>query len=182
MYFTLIKPEVTTASMQSNLSLLEALGGVARSQFRTLLEQLAELQNQSLATPIDRDGHGGRHHGHGEGLIGATRDMIAIVKVMDRMAGELLLESKQSWESVGYVSGNVHKIAFGRWRALGGRTLNDLHAAAVEEKLRRTPRLMISLLEVATILEEAFADLRPAKKEPISGKSESCSVDVAPIQ
>jgi len=41
---------------------------------------------------------------------------------------------------------------------------------------------MISLLEVATILEEAFADLRPAKKEPISGKSESCSVDVAPIQ
>ncbi|MDA9407045.1 hypothetical protein XH98_21790 [Bradyrhizobium sp. CCBAU 51745] len=175
MYFTLIKPEVATASMQSNLSLLEALAGVARTQFTTLLDQLADLQSQSVAaSAIERDGHGG--------LIGARRDMIAIIKVMQRMADELLQESKQSWESVGYISGNVHKIAFGRRRLLGGRTPNDLHAAAVEEKLRRTPRLMISLLEVATILEEAFADLRPVKKERISGNSEGCSVDVAPVQ
>ncbi|WFU37430.1 hypothetical protein QA640_23390 [Bradyrhizobium sp. CB82] len=85
--------------------------------------------------------------------------MIAIVKVMDKMADELLLESRQSWASVGYVSGNVHKITFGRWRLLGGRTRNDVSAVAVDERLRRMPRLVISLLEVATILEEAVADL-----------------------
>jgi hypothetical protein len=96
-------------------------------------------------------------------LAAATEDLIAIVTVMDRMAGELLLESKQLWASVGYVSGNVHKISFGRWRLLGSRKRNDLFAVAVDERLRRMPRLVISLLEVATILEEAVADLHPVK-------------------
>lgn len=164
MYFTLIKPQVASASMRTNLSFLEALVGIARSRFTALLVQLAELHNQSPATTRIERGHGGKYHGHGHSLTGARRDIIAIIKVMDRMAEELLLESKQSWESVGYVSGNIHKIAFGRWRLLGGQALNDLRAVAVEERLRRAPRLVISLLEVATILEEAVADLRPVKE------------------
>lgn len=181
MYFILIKPKVASASMQTNLSLLEALVGTARSRFRTLLAQLAVLHNQSLATTfIERGGHGGKHHGHGHSFNGSTRDMIAIIKVMDRMADELLLDVRQSWESVGYISGNVHKIDFGRWRLLGARTPNGLHAVAVEEKLRRTPRLVISLLEVATTVEETLADLVPVKEGRDAQQTDDASVDCAP--
>ncbi|MDH2401917.1 hypothetical protein QCM77_18410 [Bradyrhizobium sp. SSUT18] len=164
MHFRTIKPHAMSVSAQTNLSFLEDLVRAARSRFAALLDGLAELQARPLPKPpVERRFHdidpGNRAHG----LAGATDDLIAIVTVMDRMAGELLLESKQLWASVGFVSGNVHKIAFGRWRLLGSRKRNDLFAVAVDERLRRTPRLVISLLEVAAILEGAVADLRPAK-------------------
>lgn len=175
MYFTLVKPKVASASMQTNMSLLEALVRTARSRFTA---QLAELHNQSPPTTLsERDGHSGKHDGHGQSLAGATRGMIAIIKVMDQMADELLLESKQSRDSVGHVSGNVHKIAFGRWWLLGGRTPNDISAVAVEEKLRRTPRLVISLLEVAAILEGTVVELMPVKEGRTLSKRDDVPVD-----
>lgn len=163
MYFTTIKPHVMSASAQTNLSFLDDLVRAARSRFAALLDRLTELQARpSPRTPSERF-HDSNPGSCAHGLAGATEDMIAIVSVLDRMAGELLLESKELWASIGYVSGNVHKITFGRWRLLGSRKRDDLFAVAVDEKLRRMPRLVISLLEVATILEGAVADLQPAK-------------------
>lgn len=164
MYFTTIKPQVMSESAQANLALLEDLVRAARSRFAALVDKLTELR----AAPSPRASSEQRSHGDGpgssaRGLAGAIEDLIAIAAVMDRMAGELLLESKQLWASVGFVSGNVHKITFGRWRLLGSRKRNDLFAVAVDERLRRMPRLVISLLEVATILEEAIVDLHPGK-------------------
>ncbi|MDA9496022.1 hypothetical protein XI05_00305 [Bradyrhizobium sp. CCBAU 11357] len=174
MYFTLIRSKAAAASMQTNLSLLEALVLTARSRFTSLLARLSELHNQSLAVTLSESvGHSRKSQGDVYSLVGATRDMIAIIKAMDRMADELLLESRQSWGAVGDISSNVHEIAFGRWRLLGGRKLNDLRAVAVEEKLRRTPRLVISLLEVATILEESVADLAPMEG-PQRTKQQDC--------
>ena len=159
MHFTLIRPDATSDSMRTNLSVLEDLVRAARSRFAVLLRKLNELQGKPLAR-ISAGRVDDRHPDRSaQGLARATQDMIAIIVAMDRMANELLLESRQSWASVGYVSGNVHKVAFGRWRLLGGRTWNDLSAVAVDERLRRMPRLAISLLEVVTILEEAVADL-----------------------
>jgi hypothetical protein len=164
MYFTTIKPEVMTRSAQTNLAFLEDLVRAARSRFAALAEKLTELQaSRSPKTSNERRSHDAGPGSRACGLASATEDLIAIVTVMDRMAGELLLESKHLWASVGFVSGNVHKIAFGRWRLLGSRKRNDLFAAAVDERLRRMPRLMISLLEIATILEEAIVDLHPGK-------------------
>ena len=164
MYFTTIKPHVMSASAQTNLSFLEDLVRAACSRFAALVDKLTELQARPLSKmPAERTSHDNNPGSRAHGLAAATEDLIAIVTVMDRMAGELLLESKQLWASVGYVSGNVHKISFGRWRLLGSRKRNDLFAVAVDERLRRMPRLVISLLEVATILEEAVADLHPVK-------------------
>ncbi|KRQ00969.1 hypothetical protein [Bradyrhizobium manausense] len=162
MYFTLIRSKAASASMQANLSLLEALVRTARSRFSTLVARLSELHNRSVAIALWASlGKSGKHNGHGDSLASVARDAIAVIKVMDRMADELLLESKQSLSSVGHLSGNVREIAFGGWRLLGGQSMNDLRAVAVEEKLRRMPRLVISLLEVATILEGTVADLAP---------------------
>jgi hypothetical protein len=162
MYFTTIKPQVMSASARSNLSFLEDIVRAARSRFAALLDRLTELKAEpspETRSELSQDGNpGNRAHG----FAGATDDLIAVVTVMDRMAGELLLESKELWASLGYVSGNVHKITFGRLRLLGGRKRDD-PSVAVDEKLRRMPRLVISLLEVATILEGAVADLQPAK-------------------
>ena len=170
MYFTTIKPHVMSASAQTNLSFLEDLVCAARSRFAALLDKLTELQTRPLLKiPSERTSPDNNPGSRAHGLAGATEDLIAIVTVMDRMAGELLLESKQLWASVGFVSGNVHKIAFGRWRLFGSRKRNDLFAVAVDEKLRRMPRLVISLLEVATILEEAVADLQPAETREGAG-------------
>lgn len=162
MYFTTIKPHVMSASAQTNLSFLEDLVRAARSRFAALADKLTKLQASSLSRiPCERSSRDNNPGSRAHGLAGVTEDLIAIVTVMDRMAGELLLESKQLWASVGFVSGNVHKISFGRWRLLGSRKRNDLFAVAVDERLRRMPRLVISLLEVATILEGAVADLQP---------------------
>ncbi|MGY3501542.1 MULTISPECIES: hypothetical protein [unclassified Bradyrhizobium] len=160
MYFTLIRSKAASESMQANLSLLEALVRTARSRFSTLVAQLSDLHNRSLHFVLRESvDNPGRHNGHGDSLACVARDTIAVIKVMDRMADELLGESKQSLSSVGYLSGNVREIAFGGWRLLCGQTSNDLRAVAVEEKLRRMPRLVISLLEVATILEGTVTDL-----------------------
>ena len=160
MYFTLIRSKPASESMQANLSLLEALVRTARSRFSTLVARLSDLHNRSLDFVLREtvDNSGG-HNGSGDSLACVARDTIAVIKVMDRMADELLVESKQSLSSVGYLSGNVREIAFGGWRLLCGQTSNDLRAVAVEEKLRRMPRLVISLLEVATILEGTATDL-----------------------
>jgi len=164
MHFRTIKPHVMSASARTNLSFLEDLVRAARSRFSALLDRLGEPQARSLPKPLGERRFRGINAGsRTHGLAGATEDLIAIVTVMDRMVGELLLESKQSWASIGSVSGNVHKVAFGRLGLLGGRKRNDLSAVAVDERLRRTPRLVISLLEVATILEEAVADLQSVK-------------------
>ncbi|PPQ13687.1 hypothetical protein CV770_41310 [Bradyrhizobium sp. AC87j1] len=105
MYFTLIRSKAAAASMQTNLSLLEALVQAARSRFTSLLARLSELHNQSLAVTLSESiGHSRTNQGDGYGLVGATRDMIAIIKAMDRMADELLLESRQSWGAVGDIS------------------------------------------------------------------------------
>ncbi|WP_342729937.1 hypothetical protein [Bradyrhizobium sp. B117] len=162
MYFTTIKPHVMSASAQTNLSSLEDLVRAARSRFAALADKLTKLQASPLSKiPSEWSSRDNNPGGGAHGLAGVTEDLIDIVTVMDRMAGELLLESRQLWESVGFVSGNVHKISFGRWRLLGSRKRNDLFAVAVDERLRRTPRLVISLLEVATILDGAVADLQP---------------------
>ncbi|SFI54393.1 hypothetical protein SAMN05216525_11076 [Bradyrhizobium sp. Gha] len=160
MYFTLIRSKPASESMQANLSLLEALVRTARLRFSTLVARLSDLHNRSLEFVLRESvDNSGVHNGYGDSLACVARDTIAVIKVMDRMADELLLESKQSLSSVGYLSGNVLDIAFAGWRLLGGRTSNDLRAVAVEEKLRRMPRLVISLLEVATILEGTATDL-----------------------
>ncbi|MBW7963337.1 hypothetical protein [Bradyrhizobium sp. BR 10261] len=165
MSFTLIRSKAASASMQANLSLLEALVRTARSRFSTLVARLSELHNRSVTIALWEDlGKSGKHNGHGDSVASVAsvaRDAIAVIKVMDRMADELLLEAKQSLSSVGHLSGNVREIAFGGWRLLGGQSMNDLRAVAVEEKLRRMPRLVISLLEVTTILEGTVADLAP---------------------
>jgi len=170
MHFRTIKPHVMPASAQANLSFLEDLVRAARSRFTGLLDRLGEPQARPLPKPLgerrSRDINPGSRT---LGLAGATEDLIAIVTVMDRLVGELLLESKQSWAAVGYVSGNVHKVAFGRRGLLGGRKRNDLSAIAIDERLRRTPRLVISLLEVASILEGAVADLQSVKTADGSG-------------
>jgi len=162
MHFTTIKPQVMSGSAQANLALLEDLVRAARSRFAALVERLSELQaSPSPKTSSERHSHEDGAGSRVCGLGSATGDLIAIATVMDRMAGELLFESKQLWASVGFVSGNVHKITFGRWRLLGSRKRNDLFAVVADERLRRMPRLVISLLEVATILEEAIVDLHP---------------------
>lgn len=178
MYFTLIKSKAASASMQTNLSLLEALVQTAQSRFAALVTRLSELHNQSLAIALSESATcRGEHNGHRLSLSAATRDIIAIIKVMDGIANELLVEARQSWASVGDLSGNVHKIAFGPWHLIGGRTPNDLRAVAIEEKLRRTPRLVISLLEVAAILEETVADLAPTEEQNTIVKPDRSSVD-----
>ncbi|EIG56133.1 hypothetical protein Bra1253DRAFT_00741 [Bradyrhizobium sp. WSM1253] len=164
MYFKTIKPHAMSGSAQTNLSFLEDVVRAARSRFAALVDKLAGLQARPISkTASEWSSHDDNPGSRAVGLATVTDDLLAIVTVMDRMAGELLLESEQLWASVGYVSGNVHKIAFGRWRLLGSRKRNDLFAAAIDDRLRRTPRLVISLLEVATILEEAVADLHPVQ-------------------
>ena len=65
MYFTLIKSKAASASMQTNLSLLEALVQTAQSRFAALVARLSELHNQSLAIALSESATcRGEHNGH----------------------------------------------------------------------------------------------------------------------
>ncbi|WP_143105968.1 hypothetical protein [Bradyrhizobium sp. Gha] len=134
----------------------------ARSRFAMLLDRLTELQAGTRAPSgrISRDSNPGNR---GYVLAGAAEDLTAIVTVMDRMVGELLLESTRSLASVGQMSSNVRQVNFRQRRLLGGRKQSDPSAAVADETVRRTTCLMISLLEVVTTLEEAVTELHPLK-------------------
>ncbi|MDA9442516.1 hypothetical protein XH98_26130 [Bradyrhizobium sp. CCBAU 51745] len=57
----------------------------------------------------------------------------------------------------------IRRIDFGRQRSAGERKPGAPPAVPDEDNLKRIMRLVILLLEVATILEEAVNDLHPLK-------------------
>src|SRR3954454_18315826 len=106
MYFKTIKPHVVSASAQTNLSFLEDIVRAARSRFAALVDKLAGLQARALSkTASEWSSHDDNPGSRAVGLATVTDDLLAIVTVMDRMPGELLLYSAQLCGSVGYVSG-----------------------------------------------------------------------------
>jgi hypothetical protein len=143
-------------SMHANLSLLEGLLHAARSRFATLQKMLAELP-----TPAEPRA-GGNREGRASAPAVSSADMIVLVRVMDQIADKLQVESKQIWASAEYVSDNVQKVAFGRWRLRDNQTRDD--RSAIDDKLKRLPRLAILLVEMVTLLEEAIVDLRPRQQ------------------
>jgi|tagenome__1003787_1003787.scaffolds.fasta_scaffold20985622_3 hypothetical protein len=164
MHFTAIKPHVISASVQSNLSFLEDMVRAARSRFAAVLDRFTELRAKPLpTTPSERNSHDNNRGSRVHGLASAAGDLGAIVTVLDRMASELLVESKHLWGAVGHTSGNVHKIAFGRARSPASPGRNEPLADSLDERLKRMSHLVISLLELATMLEEAIADLQPVR-------------------
>ena len=148
--------------MRTNLTFLEALVRAARSRFALLLDRLTELQAGTNA-PSGRNSPDFIPGNRGYVLAGAAEDLTAIVTVIDRMVGELLLESTRSPASAGHLSSNVLKVNFRQRRLPGRRKQSDPSAVAADETERRTTCLMISLLEVVTTLEEAVAELHPLK-------------------
>jgi len=145
-------------SMQDNLSLLEGLLHAARSRFATLQKLLAELP-----TSVEPRVNGGNPEGRVRAPAITSADMIVLVRAMDQIADKLLVESRQIWASVEYVSDNVHKVAFGRWRLPGKQTRVD--RSVVDDRLRRLPRLAILLVEMVALLEEAVPDLAPRRQQ-----------------
>ncbi|WP_456741823.1 MULTISPECIES: hypothetical protein [unclassified Bradyrhizobium] len=125
-----------------------------------LLDRLTELQAGTSA-PSGGNSRDFNPGDRGYVLAGAAEDLTAIVTVMDRMVGELLLESTRSPASGGHLSSNVLNVNFRQRRLPGGRKQSNPSPAAADETVRRTTCLMISLLEVVTALEEAVAQLHP---------------------
>jgi hypothetical protein len=131
--------------MHANLSLLEGLLHAVRSRFATLQKMLAEL-------PLDL-----RAAASSGAPAVTSADMIVLVRAMDQIAGRLQVEAKQIWASTEYVSDNVQKVAFGKWRLPNNQARDD--RSVIDDKLKRLPRLAILLVELVTLLEEAIVDL-----------------------
>jgi len=151
---------VVPASLLANLSLLERLLHAARCRFAALKKQLAELQDQASAPrSIELRADDRKRTGRLTVVAAVAGDIIELVKKMDQLAEQMLSESRQLWDSFEFVSGNVHKVAFGRLRLVGGVTRVERTAGAVDDRLRQLPHLAISLVEQASLLEETVADL-----------------------
>jgi hypothetical protein len=104
-------------SMHANLSLLEGLLHTGRSRFATLQKMLADLPAQ-----VEPRAGAGSRDGSVRASAVTSADMIVLVRAMDQIADKLQIESKQISASAEYVSDNVQKVAFGRWRLRDKKT------------------------------------------------------------
>ena len=163
MYFPTAKPDVVSTEPQSDLFFLEHLVRAAHFRFAALRDGFGELHAELLPTATARNSDGNDRSSRAHSLARATDELMAAVAVLDRMTGELLLESKQLRAATGPASGNVHTIDFERSRLRGSRSRNDRSATARHERVKRMSHSVISLLELAATLEESIANLQTVR-------------------